>query len=430
MVNVAVFPAGTEIGLEINRALQFSTHIKLFGLSSIPDHSRCVYRNYSGDIPYFTDENFIRKLNLFITEHNINYIYPAHDDVQLFLTVNAHLIKAEIITSELETVRVCRSKKSTYKFFSEFEFIPQFFESNNTRSLDDSEFPLFIKPDIGQGSKGAKRVNTTEELQYAIKENKELVICEYLPGEEYTIDCFTDYSGNLRVCNMRNRIRIKSGISVNSIKIEMDNEVYNIANIINNKLKLRGAWFFQIKKDRNDNYKLMEIAPRVSGTMGINRNTGVNYPLLSIFDRMGIDVKINQNSYNIEVDRALFSRYITNLNFDNIYVDLDDTLIIDGKINSYMMMFLYQSINQGKSIYLLTKHQDDVYGTLENYCISSKIFNKVFHISKDDNKSKYIKDLKSIFIDDSFSERYKVSNELGIAVFDSSEIECLIDWRL
>jgi carbamoylphosphate synthase large subunit len=430
MVNVAVFPAGTEIGLEINRALKYSTHIKLFGLSSIPDHSRCVYKNYSDEIPYYSDKSFIQKLNKFIEENRIDYIYPAHDDVQLFLTENANLIKAEIITSELDTVRLCRSKIKTYKYFSEFRFIPQFYNSNEIDKLGSIDFPIFIKPDIGQGSKGAIKLNSLEELKYAIQGNEKLVICEYLPGEEYTVDCFTDFKGKLRVCNIRNRIRIKSGISVNSKILKLDDEVSEIATIINDKLRLRGAWFFQLKKDKNGKYKLMEIAPRVSGTMGLSRNTGTNYPLLSIFDKMGTEIKIIKNSYDIEVDRALFSRFITNLNYDSIYIDLDDTLIIDNKVNNYLMMFVYQSLNQGKKIYLLTKHENDVYNTLEKYRISKNIFDKIFHLSKEEHKSNYIEDSNSIFIDDSFSERYDVSTKTKIAVFDSSEIESLIDWRL
>ena len=92
-------------------------------------------------------------------------------------------------------------------------------------------------------------------------------------------------------------------------------------------------------------------------------------------------------------------------------------------------MFVYQALNQGKKIYLLTKHENDVYNTLRKYRISKDIFEKIFHLSKDEKKSNYINGSNSILIDDSFSERYEVFTERRIAVFDSSEIECLIDWR-
>lgn len=114
---------------------------------------------------------------------------------------------------------------------------------------------------------------------------------------------------------------------------------------------------------------------------------------------------------------------------ENVYIDLDDTLIINNKVNNYLMMFAYQALNQGKKIYLLTKHENDDYNTLMKYRISKDIFEKIFYLSKDEKKSNYIKGSYSILIDNSFSERYEVFTETKILVFDNSEIECLIDWR-
>ena len=37
---------------------------------------------------------------------------------------------------------------------------------------------------------------------------------------------------------------------------------------------------------------------------------------------------------------------------------------------------------------------------------------------------------QAIFIDDSFAERRKVHQTLGIAVFDVDMVESLIDWRV
>lgn len=425
---VAVFPAGSEIGLEINRALKYSMYIELFGFSSVNDHAKFVYKNYIGDIPFYNDENFIEVINYHIEENQIDFIFPAHDDVQLYLTENKEKINADILTSDLETVKICRSKIKTYKYFAEFDFIPQYYEKDNINEIN-LEFPLFIKPDIGQGSKGARKVNSLSELLDEINKDPEIVICEYLPGEEYTIDCFTDSNGKLRVCNARNRNRIKLGISVNSKILETDDSITNIANIINEKLRFDGAWFFQLKKDVNNQYRLMEIAPRVSGTMGLSRNTGVNYPLLTIFNKMVDEVKIIKNNYDIEVDRAFFSRYKINIQYDYVYVDLDDTLIIDGKVNNYLMMFLYQAVNLEKEIILITKHINNVKETLSNHKISIGLFDKVIHLRKEDEKNIHIESEKSIFIDDSFSERLRMFEEKNIPVFDTSEIESLLEWR-
>ena len=44
---VLVFPCGTEIGLEIHRALCRSAHVEVFGANSLePSHGPHVFRNY------------------------------------------------------------------------------------------------------------------------------------------------------------------------------------------------------------------------------------------------------------------------------------------------------------------------------------------------------------------------------------------------
>jgi carbamoylphosphate synthase large subunit len=422
---VAIFPGGTEIGLEIHNALKYSTHLELYGFTSIKDHSNYVYKNYIMGIPFYSDVTFIDKLNEHIVANEIDFIFPAHDDVQLILTENANRIKAEVLTTEVETVRICRSKIKTYEFLKNENFVPKFYYANE--AVDN--YPVFTKPDIGQGARGVKIINKISELESVLQENTKVVICEYLPGEEYTIDCFTDFKGNLRVCKLRNRKRIKAGISVNSEILPMDNEVYQIARTINEKLKFNGAWFFQLKRDKSDNYKLLEIAPRVSGTMGLSRNTGINYSLLTIFNAMKMPVAIIENSYNIEVDRALISRYNVEIEYDNVYIDLDDTLINNKKVNTFLMMFLYQAVNNHKNLYLISRHIDNIEETLSNNKITLSLFDSIIHLKQNESKADYINSQNSIFIDDSFSERLSVANK-NIPVFDLDSIECLIDWRI
>lgn len=422
---VAVFPAGSEIGLEINSALKYSTYFELIGLSSVPSHAEYVYENYIEGIPFYKEVGFIDVLNRIIEENNIDFIYPAYDDIQLFLTEHQTEIKAEIITSDLETVRICRSKEKTYQYFASESFVPKVYNEK-----ESFEFPVFIKPDIGQGSQGARLVNNREELKSYLDKGQKFVIAEYLPGEEYTVDCISDGKHNLLACSMRNRKRIKSGISVSSEIIEMPEEVQKMVQIINKRLCFIGAWFFQIKKRANGKYCLLEIAPRIAGTMGVSRNKGINYPLLSLFIHMNMPVQIIKNEYDIAVDRALISRYHVKINYNTAYVDLDDTLIVRRKVNAFLMMFLYQLVNEKKRIILITKHLKKVEETLSDNKISKELFDQIIVLNRDQEKSDFVTDPESIFIDDSFSERIKVSEKCHIPVFDCSEVESLVDWRV
>lgn len=423
---VLVFPAGSEIALEINNALKYSTHFEVYGLSSVPCHASYVFSNYIEGFPYYTESNFIGELNRIIDEKHIDFVYPAYDDIQLFLTEKRNELHAEVVTSELETVRICRSKEKTYQYFEDSGFVPEYYSS-----IDKvNSFPVFVKPDVGQGSQGAMIIQNKKELELEFEKNPGLIICEYLPGNEYTIDCLTDNKGKLRVCCMRNRKRIRNGISVSSEKLNVPGEIRNIAEEINERLNFCGAWFFQMKKNAEGKFRMLEIAPRIAGTMGMSRNMGVNYPLLTLFCQMGQPVDIIENHYHIEVDRALISRYRADLKYDTVYVDLDDTLIVNGKVNTVLVQYLYQTVNHGKKRILLTKHARDVSETLSEYRIAETLFDEIIRIGSEKEKREYIQGEKAIFIDDSFSERKKVSETSHIPVFDCSEVEALLDWRI
>ena len=423
---ILIFPAGTEIAFEIQNALKFSKFVELYGANSMPSHAEFVFKHCVTNLPFEKDTKFIDALNSVIVTFGIDYVYPAHDSACLTLTREQERIHAKIVTSPLETVEICRSKNKTYEYFKGEKFLPLFFHCVE----EVQTYPVFIKPAVGQGSLGARKIVSAEELKNAINDGTEYAICEYLPGNEYTVDCFTDRHGKLRVCHPRQRERIKTGISVRSSLLPTDEKIMEIAERINSKLIFNGAWFFQVKKNSKGDYRLMEISPRIPGTMGTTRNLGINFPLLTLYNMWGFDVDIIDNGFQITLDRAFISRYKTNVKYNKVYMDFDDTLYIGDKVNIQMISFLYQCANQNIPVVLITKHSKDIHDSLKKLKISEDLFYEIIHLEQAEDKCEYIKDTDCILIDDSFAERKNAKEKLGIAVFDLDMIESLIDWRM
>lgn len=423
--NVLIFPGGTEIGFEINNALKYTKFLNVYGGSSMDDHAEFVYKNYIPNLPFVTDDNLICELNRVTEKYNIDFIYPAHDSVVLKLTQHKGELKAKVVTSDLNTVSICRSKAQTYDYLKDEDFIPKTFSC----AAEVKQYPVFIKPSVGQGSVGAKVINSEEELNRELNDGS-MVICEYLPGDEYTVDCFTDKKGKLRACILRNRERIRTGISVRSKRLTEDESVLKIAQRLNEKFNFNGAWFFQLKRNVSGEFRLLEVSPRIPGTMGLSRNAGINFPLLTIYNMLGYDVSVIDNKLNLIVDRSFISRYKYQLKYDSVYIDFDDTIIVKDKVNLTAIMFLYQLKNNNKHIFLLTKHNKNIMQSLDKYKISRDLFDEIIHIKPDENKSMYIKNKSAIFIDDSFAERMNVKKQLDIPVFDLDMIESLLDWRV
>lgn len=424
-IGVLVFPAGEINSVELHDALSTCVNIRLFGASSVDRHGGYIFKNYISEIPSIQEPDFLDKLNRIIEQYHIDVVIPTHDDVVLYFAKEREHINAKVMTADYRTALICRDKKRTYEVFADCKFCPELY-------TEVTQLPLFIKPRIGQGSVNAKPVFCAADISPDMR-LQEYVICEYLPGEELTVDCFTSHDGKLQAVLPRSRQRVFGGVSVHGRNEPLTEEIENIAEMINSRLGFLGLWYFQIKRDKNGSFKLMEISMRCAGTMCLSRARGINLPLLSVYAAMGRDTEILANEYGIEADRTLISRYKTDLQYNRVYIDLDDTILINGKVNLQSVRFLYQCVNSQKRIVLITRHKadhtDSVIDALRKHRISSRLFDEIIELSFGVPKYTVIRPEGAIFIDNAYAERKSVHMHLGIPVFDVDGIEVLLDWR-
>lgn len=403
---ILVFPCGSEIGLEIHRSMQHSTHFALIGASSVDDHGRFVYEDYIGGIPMHTDTGFTTTLKEIIHTRQIDAIYPTMDAVAETLHNLAAKLGVIVIGSSKETTAICADKRKTYTALH--GHIPL---ARSYNSLDEVEhYPIFIKPAKGYGARGAAKANNRRHAQLLLEasDNQDVLIQECLTGPEWTIDCFSDRHGKLRFHGVRSRNRVSNGISVNTTECDRHaQEFAQWADTINNIFKPRGAWFFQAKQAADGQPRLLEVAARLAGSSALFRIKGVNFALLSCFDAFGQDVEILVNDFKVELDRALCNRYKLDIEYTHVYVDLDDCLIVDGKVNYELVAFLYKAIDEGKHICLITRHRGDLQETLNKYRLTL-LFDEVVHVTDGRLKSDFMTTEKAVFIDDSFIERKNV----------------------
>lgn len=426
-MRVLVFPCGSEIGLEAHRSLAYSRHVELVGGSSVEDHGEFVYADYVGGLPQVTDPGFAAAIEDVVTRRGIDLVLPAHDSVVLELA-RAHeagRLSCPVLTSPLATCEIARSKGATYRHLADVVPTPRVFA--RAGDVREADFPVFLKPDVGQGSKGVALATGRAELEAHLDRDPTLLILQHLPGPEYTVDCFTDRHGVLRYAAGRTRTRVSNGISVRSEPV-IDDRFQTLATAINDALEFRGVWFFQVKEDATGSLALLEVAPRVAGTMGVSRAMGVNLPLLAVFDRNDVDVSVQPNPHLVEVDRALESRYRHSLDFTDVYIDLDDCLLIDGTVNALAVAFLHECLNRGKRIHLVTRHARDLDETLSRHRLAG-LFDSVHHLTHGEPKASVIAAGAALFIDDSFAERRAVHEAHGIPVFDPAMIDTLLHWQ-
>lgn len=383
MHNVLILPCSTQIAVEQYFSLVYNKHFNLIGAShNKSDELFNVFITLQNTIDSI---KFIDEIKSIIKKYNIDIILPSHDEINTILKNDIDLSKL-IPGNDTDIVNILRYKSLTYTTLNKFvefrQYLPEF-------TIIDNKF---LKPDKGQGSKGTLYIK------------EPYLICEYLPGKEYTIDCFSDKNCNLIFCNSRHRKKIENGISELTEIIDSD-EMIKIAQLINQFLSLKGYWFFQLKQDKNNNLKLMEIAPRIAGCSSINRLNGINLTALGLYQHLDIKVNILKQNLVKEIYRK---NPKLNLDYNIIFVDYDDTFL-------YIENILKQ-IN--KEIIILTRHKNKI-----------NTHYKTIYVADTELKSSYVQKFnqyKSIFIDDSFKERYDVYHACKIPVLDVGEARYLI----
>jgi len=112
----------------------------------------------------------------------------------------------------------------------------------------------------------------------------ELLLTEYLPGPEYSVDAFIGSHTSIAVPRLRTVIR--SGISFENV-IEFRDDMIDITLRAGKYIGLEYAFGFQYKLDAEGTPKVLESNPRVQGTMVASLFCGVNVIWLAVREIMG-----------------------------------------------------------------------------------------------------------------------------------------------
>jgi carbamoyl-phosphate synthase large subunit len=419
---ILVLPGANEVGLEIWRSLRFAKSLALICGTSVDDTpAEAVYDDVV-QIPDLRDDGGVSQLADACRDWGVDMIYPAHDAVVDVLSAAAGQLPCPVVLPGRRVVSVARSKSATYRTLRDVVPVPRVFAAQ-------AGWPgcsVVVKPDAGFGAQGVTVVTDSAAWQSALARAPEPVVTELLPGPEYTVDCFSDRHGELRFAGVRERGRIRMGTALSSRPAppEIDTELSEWAGRIQRALPFRGAWFFQAKESVDGQPRLLDLGVRPAGSSAIARARGINLALLTVLDRQGIDIDIWDHGVrgnDWRAERMLTTWFMPDPYPECVYVDLDDTLLIRGKVNSGLVAFLYDCRNSGAELVLITKSlEDDLEGHLRQHRLR-ELFDRVVHLPEAASKSAAVTaGARALFIDDSFTQRQEVARERGIPVMDPS----------
>lgn len=334
-IKVLITGAGAPGAPGIIKSLRnnFEREIEIIGVDMNKQAVGFTMVDKSYIVPKANDPLFIEKVLEIAIKENVNVIQPLVTKELFEFSKNIKLFDEKGIKVSVDTYEnllISNDKGKLIKIMSEngletpeYKIVKTYEEFLN--SLDELGYPqkpVCFKPTIANGSRGFRIIssdidkksllfdykpNSTyisyEEIKEILKDGKfpELIVMEYLPGEEYSVDTLA-CNGKTLYAIPRLRTRMNGGISTGGI-VELNNEIIEYSTEIIKLLKLNGNIGIQVKKSIDGKFKILEINPRVQGTIVLCSAAGINLPYYGIKLALGEDIPKKEINWNTSMTR-------------------------------------------------------------------------------------------------------------------------------
>ncbi len=169
-------------------------------------------------------------------------------------------------------------------------------------------YPVVVKPRSGSGSRGIVTVESAAALD-ALDRSAGLIVQEFLPGEEYSIDVLADSRGHVLAAVPRVRVRVDSGVSIAGRTVH-DAELEQFGRDVARATGLTYVANVQCRRDHAGRPALLEVNPRVPGTLPLTIASGVDMPRLALDALLGRPVPAHVDFREIAVVRFLDERFV------------------------------------------------------------------------------------------------------------------------
>jgi carbamoyl-phosphate synthase large subunit len=238
-------------------------------------------------LPRGDDPGFVEAMLEICGEHDIDVLVPTVDSELVPLADARDELEAagtSVLVAPTRALRLCLDKWALMQVADGSVPIPRSAPLDDDFDPGDFELPVLVKPRVGSGSRGVRRVDSWDALG-AVRD-RSLLVQAHLPGPEYSLDVLARADGEVRAVVPRERLRIDSGIAITSRTVH-DEELEAIGARAVETVGITGVANVQVMRDAAGAPCLIEINPRFPGTMPLTVASGVNMPRLALGELLG-----------------------------------------------------------------------------------------------------------------------------------------------
>ena len=304
--NILILSAGTR-----NKVVQaFKQELANNGKVIATDCSNIGPAIYDADdaviVPRITDPFYMDEILGICKKKDIKGVFSLIDPELSLLAQNADRFLSEGITPIVSSYELCETSLDKYRmyemliklgiptarcFLSMEDFETAFSEG-------EIDFPIFVKPRKGSASININAVESKEMLTALFHDYDDLIIQEYMKGQEFGADVYIDLiSGKCTDIFLKEKIKMRAGETDKSVSVKDDKLFEQIVSFVET-VGYRGMIDIDLFYDNAlDTWYLSEVNPRFGGGYPHAYACGVNFPRRIINNLNGRENPVSIGDY-------------------------------------------------------------------------------------------------------------------------------------
>ncbi len=307
-MNILVLSAGTR-----NKVVQyFKKALGNQGNVIATDCSNVAPAVYEADkfylVPRMTAPDYLDRILEICKQENIAGVFSLIDpELSLLAKEKEKLLTVGTvpIVSEYDLVETCFDKYKMYKLLLKMGiptgkcFVSQeeFFEAIQNGEMS---YPVFVKPIRGSASIHINKVTTQREIETLFAMESNLLIQEFMDGQEYGADVYIDMiSHRCTSIFIKKKIKMRAGETDKAVSVKIPQLFELIRNFVE-KCNFTGMIDIDIF-EINGVYYISEVNPRFGGGYPHAYACGVDIPTQVINNLKGIENPVRIGEYRENV---------------------------------------------------------------------------------------------------------------------------------
>ena len=313
-MNILITSAGTR-----NKVVQyFKKEFSGIGKVIATDMSDLAPAVYEADnyylVPRIDDPQYIERLLDICKKENIACLFALIDPELSLIAKNKDRfleIGVTPLISNYDAVELAFDKYEMYKYLSSngFKCAKSYIDKEKFyKDLDAGliSFPVFVKPYKGSASININRVNSKEEIDTLFNVYDDLLIQEFLNGQEIGADIYIDpISKKVVSIFTKEKIKMRAG-ETDKARSFKDEKLFSLITDLVEKIGYEYMIDMDIFKIGND-YYISEINPRFGGGYPHAFECGVNFPKMIINSMNNIQNKKEIGNYEENIFMMKFN---------------------------------------------------------------------------------------------------------------------------